>query len=79
MDVLLWEEYQKYYEEAINKTSKTHAPWFVIPADNKPAARLIVAQILLETLTAYKEIDEPELDDEIKAMLDDFMEQLKAE
>ena len=75
----LWEEYQKYYEEAINKTSKTHAPWFVIPADNKPAARLIVAQILLETLTAYKEIDEPELDDEIKAMLDDFMEQLKAE
>jgi PPK2 family polyphosphate:nucleotide phosphotransferase len=75
----LWNKYQSCYEEAINKTSKPHAPWYIIPADNKPAARLIVANILLESLTAYKEIVEPELDDEVKAMLDDFMEQLKAE
>lgn len=75
----LWGKYQECYEDAINKTSNPHAPWYVIPADNKPAARLIVANILLESLTAYKEIEEPELDDKVKAMLDDFMEQLKAE
>lgn len=75
----LWDHYQKCYEEAINKTSKPHAPWYVIPADSKPAARVIVAKILLDTLTTYKDIEKPELDDKIKAMLDDFMNQLKAE
>ena len=36
----LWDEYQKCYEEAINKTSKPHAPWYIIPADNKKALEL---------------------------------------
>ena len=51
----LWDDYQKCYEDAINRTSKPHAPWFVIPADNKPAARLMVATILLETLEQYED------------------------
>ena len=75
----LWDKYQECYEEAINNTSKPHAPWYVIPADNKKAARCIVANILYDTLKNYKEIEEPELDDEIKANLDNFKKQLEKE
>ncbi|SHG17321.1 PPK2 family polyphosphate kinase [Flagellimonas flava] len=75
----LWEQYQECYEEAINKTSKTNAPWHIIPADNKKAARVIVASILLEALKKYKDIEEPELDDEIKANLETFKHELEKE
>ncbi len=75
----LWDEYQGYYEEAMNKTSKEHAPWFVIPADNKKAARVIVASIMMEALKKYKDIEEPELDDEIKANLETFKQELEKE
>ena len=75
----LWDEYQKYYEEAINRTSKSHAPWFTIPADNKPAARLLVAQILLNTLQQYNDIKEPELDDKTKENLEQYKAQLNNE
>lgn len=75
----LWNQYQEYYEDAINKTSKQHAPWFVIPADNKKAARLIVADIMLQELIKYKDIKEPELDDKIKANLDEYKNQLEIE
>ncbi len=73
----LWDQYQKYYEETLGKTSKDHAPWYVIPADNKRAARVLVASILLESLKKYKDIEEPELDDEIKANLEMFKQQLE--
>ena len=75
----LWDKYQACYEEALNKTSKEHAPWFVIPADNKSAARLIVASIMMEALKKYKDIEEPELDDEIKANLETFKQELEKE
>jgi len=75
----LWDKYQDCYEEAINKTSKPHAPWYVIPADNKKAARVIVASILLETLKKYKDIKEPELSAKIKANLGDYRNQLENE
>lgn len=75
----LWDEYQKYYEDAINRTSKPHAPWYVIPADNKPAARLAVATILLETLQQYEDIQEPELDAKTQANLELYKEQLSNE
>ena len=71
----LWDKYQQCYEEAINRTSKTNAPWFVIPADNKSASRLIVATILLESLKKYKDIKEPELDDKIKANIETYKSQ----
>ena len=63
----------------MNKTSKEHAPWFVIPADNKKAARVIVASIMMEALKKYKDIEEPELDDEIKANLETFKQELEKE
>ncbi len=75
----LWDTYQKCYEEAINETSKSHAPWYVVPADNKKAARVIVAAVLLEELKKYKDIKEPQLDDKIKANLALYKEQLEKE
>jgi polyphosphate kinase 2 (PPK2 family) len=75
----LWSKYQECYQEAIQRTSKPNAPWFVIPADNKKAARLIVAQILFQELKKYKDIAEPELDDKIKANLDSYKQQLQSE
>ncbi len=75
----LWDKYQVCYEQAINNTSKPHAPWYVVPADNKKAARVIVAEILLQSLKKYKDVKEPELDDEIKANLEIFKQQLEKE
>lgn len=75
----LWDQYATCYNEAISKTTKDHAPWFVIPADNKRAARVIVASILLEELTKYSDIKEPELDEEIKANIELYRKQLQAE
>ncbi|MFT6370041.1 MAG: PPK2 family polyphosphate:nucleotide phosphotransferase [Maribacter sp.] len=75
----LWESYQHCYEEAIKNTSKEHAPWDIIPADNKKAARVIVATILLERLKKYKDIDEPLLDAKIMANLDTYEKQLQNE
>ncbi|MER3317730.1 MAG: polyphosphate kinase 2 family protein [Allomuricauda sp.] len=75
----LWHKYEACYEEALKKTSKDHAPWFVIPADNKKAARVIVASIMMEALKKYKDIEEPELDDEIKANLETFKQELEKE
>jgi len=73
----LWNEYQKYYEEAINRTSKPKAPWYIIPSDDKKAARYIVAEIMLQELHKYTDIKEPELDDDIKAKISEYRERLK--
>ena len=75
----LWDEYQQCYEDAINKTSKFHAPWYIIPADDKPTARLILANILLEKLSSYKDIKEPELDEKTKSNIDAYRKQLESE
>ena len=44
-----WDDYQKAYEECLSETSAEDAPWFIVPADDKENARLIVSQILLDT------------------------------
>jgi len=75
----LWDRYMECYEDAINRTSKPHAPWYNIPADNKPSARLTVATILLETLKQYTDITEPELDAKTKANLDLYLQELNNE
>lgn len=75
----LWNDYQKCYQDAINKTSTEKAPWYVIPADDKATARYLVAKILYEELIKYKDIKEPELDLEIKKNLDTYREELKKE
>lgn len=44
-----WKDYQKCYEEAISATSTKHSPWYIIPADTKRYARLIISEIILKT------------------------------
>jgi len=73
----LWAEYQNNYQDAFNRTSKPHAPWYVIPADDKPTARYLIASILLEELLKYKDIQEPEMDPELFKNLENYKDQLK--
>ena len=75
----LWDVYQNCYEATINNTSKLHAPWYNIPADDKPSARYIVAKILFDTLSKYTDIKEPELDAKTKANIDSYKKQLNNE
>ena len=72
-----WDDYMKYYEEAINKTATDFAPWYIIPADDKGVARYIVAKIIWEALNALTDITEPELDPKVKANIDFYRDQLK--
>ena len=73
----LWDDYMKYYEEAINKTSTENAPWHVIPADDKEMARYMVSKIIWEEMQQLADIKEPELDEKIKANFAQYLEQLK--
>jgi PPK2 family polyphosphate:nucleotide phosphotransferase len=49
-----WKQYRKAYEACLGATSTRHAPWYVVPADDKENARLIVSQIVLDTLEDLK-------------------------
>jgi PPK2 family polyphosphate:nucleotide phosphotransferase len=75
----LWDNYQNCYQEAINNTSTKTAPWYIIPADNKLTARYLVAKTIYDTLCMYKDIDEPELSEAIKANLSTFKKELEHE
>jgi PPK2 family polyphosphate:nucleotide phosphotransferase len=50
----LWKDYMKAYEECLSATSTVDAPWYVIPADDKPNARLIISRVVLDTLQSLK-------------------------
>ncbi len=75
----LWNDYTTNYEEAINKTSKPHAPWYIVPADNKETARYIVAKTILDELEKYTDIKEPEMDDKVRENIALYREFLKVE
>ena len=49
-----WKQYMKAYEECLSATSTREAPWYIVPADDKENARLIVSQIILDTFEALK-------------------------
>ena len=49
-----WTQYMKAFEECLGATSTNHAPWYVVPADDKENARLIVSQIVLDTFEDLK-------------------------
>jgi PPK2 family polyphosphate:nucleotide phosphotransferase len=55
----LWKHYMKAYEACLSETSTKHGPWYVVPADDKGNARLIISQIILDTLKELK-MDYPE-------------------
>ena len=71
-----WDDYMKYYEEILNKSSKENAPWYIIPADDKDMARYLVAKIMWEELQKYP-VNEPVLSEKDKANFAMYKEQLK--
>ena len=56
-----WRDYMDAYSRCIEATSMRDAPWYIVPADDKPTARLIVSQVIAETLEAL-DMHYPELD-----------------
>jgi PPK2 family polyphosphate:nucleotide phosphotransferase len=57
-----WDDYQKAFEDMLSHTSTEHAPWHIIPADNKWFTRAMVANIIVRKLESL-ELSYPELDD----------------
>jgi PPK2 family polyphosphate:nucleotide phosphotransferase len=49
-----WDNYMEAYEECLEATSAKHAPWYIVPADDKENARLIVSQIVVDTMKDLK-------------------------
>lgn len=56
-----WDSYMQAYETALNGTSRPWAPWYAIPADDKPYMRVRIAEIIVDTLKRMN-LDYPELD-----------------
>ena len=60
-----WKDYQEAYEEMIQQTAAKHAPWYVVPADNKWFTRLVVAAAILEALNdlnlAFPDVEKSKL------------------
>jgi PPK2 family polyphosphate:nucleotide phosphotransferase len=73
-----WDQYTSAYEKCLSATSSELAPWFVVPADDKDNARLIVSQIILDTLGKL-ELSYPEADAERIKELMSIRAQLAAE
>jgi len=61
----LWDKYQEAYEEAIRETSRPEAPWYVVPANNKAFARLVIAEAIVEAMQdldlKYPKVEGPAL------------------
>jgi PPK2 family polyphosphate:nucleotide phosphotransferase len=55
-----WDEYQDAYEDMIQNTAARHAPWYVVPADNKWFTRVVVAAAVIDTLAAL-DLDYPKV------------------
>jgi|SRR5580700_122166 PPK2 family polyphosphate:nucleotide phosphotransferase len=49
-----WKQYMQAYEDCLSATSTDHCPWYVVPADDKRNARLIVSTIVLDALTGLR-------------------------
>ena len=73
----LWDDYTKYYEQAISETSKDYAPWYIIPSDSKHHARLLVARTIKERMETYTDIQNPSLPQELQDQISYYKEQLK--
>jgi len=71
-----WKDYMEAYEEAIQNTAEKHAPWYVIPADNKWYARLVVASAIVEALHGL-DLQYPDVDKAKKKELDEIREHLE--
>lgn len=73
-----WNDYMHAYENMLNNTSHQHAPWYAIPADNKPYMRKAVAEIIADTLASL-DMNYPLVDDDAKKNFADLREKLSKE
>ena len=64
-----WDDYMEAYTETIRHTSSRHAPWYVVPADNKWFTRIVVAAAIIETLDSLH-LRYPEVSPEARTQLD---------
>lgn len=70
-----WNDYMDAYAACLTATSTNYAPWYIIPADDKQNTRLIISQIILDTLKklklAYPKVDSKRLKElqSIRALL----------
>jgi PPK2 family polyphosphate:nucleotide phosphotransferase len=71
-----WKDYMRAYEDCLSATSTKRAPWYVVPADDKLNARLIVSSIVLETLKQLQ-LDYPKPDAQRLKELQALRKQLK--
>ena len=70
-----WPQYMQAYQACLNATSSKEAPWYVVPADDKKNARLIIASIIEETLSSF-DMHYPEINDARQKELEQFKKQL---
>ncbi|MDA7882210.1 polyphosphate kinase 2 family protein [Akkermansiaceae bacterium] len=74
----LWDDYQQAFEETINATGTKEAPWYVIPADDKKTARLLVSQIIRKELRGLG-LSFPKVSPERREELQEYRAQLLSE
>jgi len=72
----LWKRYMEAYEACLGATSTEVAPWYVVPADDKENARLIISQVIVDTLEALK-MDYPRPDKARRKELQAIRKQLE--
>ena len=70
-----WSQYMQAYEACLNATSTATAPWYIVPADDKKNARLLIANIILETYKTLK-MNYPVTDDKRRQELLEIRQQL---
>jgi len=71
-----WDDYQHAYAAALGATSTEQAPWYVVPADDKKNARLIISEVILDTLQGLK-MAYPETTTERRRELQQIRKQLE--
>ena len=71
-----WDAYMRAYEACIDATASAHAPWYVIPADDKKNMRLMVSQAILDRMRAM-DLKWPTVSDERRAALAEYRAQLE--
>lgn len=74
----LWDDYMEAYEEAISRTSKDHAPWFIVPSDKKWFARVAAVQIIIDALEEM-DLEFPDYPDKYDQQLLEAKEKLENE
>jgi PPK2 family polyphosphate:nucleotide phosphotransferase len=73
-----WKQYMEAYEACLGETSTKHAPWYVVPADDKQNARLIISRIILDTFNSL-DMHYPVIDRKRQEALSSIRKELEKE